>query len=531
VAHLFNTKFLDLVENDFYYYDKKAAEDSVNFFRLGLVHVNGEWAGKPFILEPWQEKVTRDVYGWKRRSDGTRRFRLVYVEVPRKNGKSTWGAGVALKGLVADNEPRAEVYSAAGDRDQARVIFDLARDMVTESPRLSGLLQPYQYSIYNPKTKGFYKVLSADAKGKFGSNPHTILFDELFVQPDERLWVALTTGTGTRRQPLVWAITTAGWDKLSLCYEQHDHANQVLEGVLTDDELYPVIFAAQPEADWTDPKVWALANPSLGRTLKIDYLRTECRRAQESVNKQNTFRRFHLNQWTEQETRWMDVDDWKRCARPNLAIELKGQRCFGGLDLSTRIDLTALSLVFPCGNKVKKLSFFWCPEQTIQKRARKDRVPYDAWAREGFLRTTRGNVVDYEQVRADIVKEILPKYGLVKLGIDDWNATQIATQLEGDGVPVALMRQGFKTLSEPMKEVEKHVVSGTLEHDGNPIMTWMVRNTAPSKDAAGNIKPDKELSRERIDGVSAMCMAMGLLIREPVVKASVYGKDRGIFTI
>lgn len=529
MAQFFNTKFLDLVENDSYYFDKKAAQSAVDFFRLGLVHVNGEWAGQPFVLEPWQEKVTRDVYGWKRRSDGTRRFRLVYVEVPRKNGKSTWGAGAALKGLVADGEPRAEVYSAAGDRDQARVIFDLARDMVTESPRLSTLLQAYQYSIYNPKSKGFYKVLSADARGKFGSNPHTILFDELFVQPDDRLWVALTTGTGTRRQPLVWAITTAGWDKLSLCYEQHEHANQVLEGVLQDDELYPVIFAAAPDADWTDPKVWALANPSLGRTLKIDYLRTECRRAQETVSKQNNFRRFHLNQWTEQETRWMDTDDWKKCARPNLAIELKGQRCFGGLDLSSRIDLSALSLVFPFGAKVKKLSFFWCPEQTIQKRSIKDRVPYDAWAREGFLRKTRGNVVDYDTIRRD-VNEIAQKYGLVKLGIDDWNSTQIGTQLEGDGIPVALMRQGFKTLSEPMKEIEKLVVSTNLEHDGNPIMTWMVRNTAPSKDAAGNIKPDKELSRERIDGVSAMCMAMGLLIREPIAKPSVY-EERGIRSI
>jgi phage terminase large subunit-like protein len=531
VAQFFNTKFLDLVENDSYYFDKKAAQSAVDFFRLGLVHVNGEWAGQPFVLERWQEKVTRDVYGWKRRSDGTRRFRLVYVEVPRKNGKSTWGAGNALKGLVADGEPRAEVYSAAGDRDQARIIFDLARDMVTESPRLSGILQPYQYSIYNPKSKGFYKVLSADAKGKFGSNPHTVLFDELFVQPDGRLWTALTTGTGTRRQPLVWAITTAGWDKLSLCYEQHTHAMQVLNGAISDDELYPVIFAAGADDDWTDPKVWAKANPSLGRTLKIEYLRTQCNRALEKIQNQNEFRRFHLNQWTEQETRWMGVDDWKKCARPHLAKELRGERCFGGLDLSSRLDLTALNLVFPRPNgKVKSLSFFWCPEQTIVERARKDRVPYDAWAREGFLRKTRGNVVDYDQVRHDIVKEILPKYGLVKLGIDEWNATQIAVQLEGDGVPVVLMRQGFKTLSEPMKEIEKMVVSNALEHDGNPIMTWMVANTAPEKDAAGNIKPSKALSRERIDGVSAMCMAMGLLICEPVNRGSVYD-ERDVRTL
>lgn len=523
--------FLDIEESDRYYHDADAANAALKFFPACLNHVTGEWAGQAFHLEPWQKRVVWDVFGWKRRSDGTRRFRIGHIEIPRKNGKSTLGAGFGTHGVAADKEPRAEVYSVAGDRGQAAIIFDIAKDMVAGSKTLSRALKVLKNSITYPKYNNSYKVLSADAGTKFGFNPHVTVFDELFVQPNRRLYDAMITASGTRRQPLFWQITTAGYDKSSLAYEQHLHAEQVLQGVIEDDEFYPVIFAAADSDDWTSSAVWHEANPQLGRTLKLASFEAECKRAEQSIEQQNTFRRFRLNQWTKQETRWMDVERWKLCATKNVRFResLKGQRCFGGLDLSSRVDLTALCLNFQTASGVKQLFHFWCPEATIEERSRRDRVPYDAWARAGFVTLTRGNVVDYDKIRAD-VNALSKEFKIEQLGIDEWNATQIAVQLEGDGIPVALLRQGFKTLSEPTKELEKIVISKQLEHDGSPVMVWMVDNTATETDAAGNVKPSKEKAREKIDGTVAAVMALGLAIRKQVNKPSVY-ESRGIRTI
>ncbi|HZS71714.1 MAG TPA: terminase TerL endonuclease subunit [Candidatus Acidoferrum sp.] len=523
--------FLEIEESDRYYHDAQAADRALKFFPACLNHVTGEWAGQPFDLEPWQRRVVWDVYGWKRRSDGTRRFRIAHVEIPRKNGKSTFGAGLGIHGLCADQEPRAEVYSVAGDRGQAGIIFDIAKDMIRGSATLSARLATLKSSITYSKYNSFYKVLSADARTKFGFNPHVTLFDELFVQPNRRLHESLITASGTRRQPIFWQITTAGYDKSSLAYEQHEHARQVLNGIVEDDEFYPVIFAAEESDDWTDEKVWFAANPQLGRTLKLETFRNECKRAMQSLEQQNSFRRFRLNQWTKQESRWMDVERWKSCASANARFResLRGTRCFGGLDLATRLDLVALCLHFPTASGAKQLFHFWCPEATIEERSRRDRVPYDAWARNGFVTMTRGNVADYDKIRADI-NALSKEFRIEQLGIDEWNATQIAVQLEGDSIPVVLMRQGFKTLSEPTKELEKLVVARQLEHDGSPVMTWMVDNVTTEKDAAGNVKPSKEKSREKIDGVVAAVMATGLAIRRAPVKNSVY-ETRGIRVI
>lgn len=524
--------FLDLRENDLYYHDEKAANDALKFFPSCLNHVTGEWAGKPFDLEPWQMRVVWDVYGWKRRSDGTRRFRLIYIYVPRKNGKTTFGAGNGLKGLCADGEPRAEVYSVAGDRGQAGIMHDLAKDMVTESEVLSSRLAVLQSSIKHANTHSFYKVLSADAKTKFGFNPHFVLFDELFVQPNRKLWDAFATAFASRRQPMMWAITTAGFDKTSLAYEVHDHARQVFRGVVQDDELYPVIFELGEKEDWTIEASWQRVNPCLGSTVKLEYLRSECKRAQRSPDAQNTFRRFHTNQWTKQENRWLDVDRWKDLASKSgrLRAELQGATCDAGLDLSSRIDLAAccLNFRFPDG-MMKQLFHFWCPEQQIEERANRDRVPYDAWARAGWITPTRGSVIDYDKIRVDI-NAMAKEFKLRRLGIDEWNSTQLGTQLQGDGLEVVLMRQGFKTLSEPSKEFEALIKDKKLQHDGSPVMLWMIDNVATETDATENIKPSKELSRERIDGVAAAVMALGLTIRQPADKPSVY-QSRGVRSV
>lgn len=508
-----------------YFYHQKSAQDALRFFSEGLSHVTGKWNKKPFYLDEWQVPIIEDIFGWKRRVDGTRRFRMVNLFMARKNGKSELASGIGLFGLAADKEPRAEVYSVAGDRGQASIIFNTACDMVLASEDLSRALNVYQHHIFYPKYNSTYKVLSSESKTKFGFNPHFTLFDELFVQPNERLYEALTTAGGTRSQPLHVNISTAGFDPLTLCGDVWNHSVQVLNGVVEDDELYTVMYSVPEDADWTDENIWKLANPALGTFLSIDALRSQFKRAHESIEKQNSFKRFRLNMWTQQETRWLDLDRWDSCKAENpedLRDDLRGKICYGGLDLASRMDLVALALDFPIGtSKFKSLMFYWCPEKSIEQRARKDRVPYDAWARAGYLRPTPGNVVDYDFIRRDI-NELAKEFKLAKLGIDEWNSTQLGVQLKGDGIEVIPLRQGFKTLSEPMKEIEKIVVDRALEHDGSPVMRWNVNNVAPEKDAMDNIKPSKELSREKIDGVTALVMAHGLTIREPVAKGSAY---------
>lgn len=514
-----------------YKFDVEEAARAMRFFNKGLLHVSSKWRGKPFALPDWQAQIVEDIFGWKR-PDGTRRFRMVNLFMARKNGKSELASGLALKGLAADREPRAEVYSVAGDRGQASIIFNTACDMTLASEDLSRALSVYQHHIYHSESNSTYKVLSSESKTKFGFNPHFTLFDELFVQPNARLYEALTTAGGTRSQPLHVNISTAGFDPLTLCGDVWNHSVQVLNGVVEDDELYPVIFSVPDDADWTDERIWKLANPALGDFLEIATLRTEFKRAKDSIERQNSFRRFRLNQWTQQETRWMDLDQWDACKTDNaedLRATLKGAECYGGLDLASRLDLVSLALDFPFGSKFKTLMFYWCSEQQIETRARRDRVPYDAWARAGFLRPTPGSTVDYDFIRRD-VNELAKEFRLKRLGIDEWNATQLGTQLSGDGIEVVLLRQGFKTLSEPMKEIEKLVIARDLEHDGSPVMRWNINNVAPEKDAAGNIKPSKELSREKIDGVTALVMAHGLAIREPVAKESPYAA-RGVRSV
>jgi phage terminase large subunit-like protein len=518
-------------KNGPYHYVRKDAEFAVEFFPRALTHVTGKWSGAKFELAPWQAEIIRDIFGWKR-PDGSRRFRMVNLFMARKNGKSELGAGLGLYGLTMDEEPRAEVYSVAGDRGQAGIIFETARDMALASERLSAL-RVYEHHIFHPKSGSKYKVLSSESKTKFGFNPHFTLFDELFVQPNSRLYDALTTAGGTRSQPLHINISTAGFDPLTLCGDVWTHSVQVLNGVIEDDELYPVIFSVPDDADWTDESLWPMANPALGTFLDIDTLRTEFKRAKVSIAKQNTFKRFRLNMWTQSENKWMDLEKWDACATTSsdrLRDGLRGMKCFAGLDLASRIDLVALALNFAAADgRHKSLMFFWCPEKSIEERSRRDRVPYDGWARAGLLRPTPGATVDYDFIRRDI-NELSKEFKITMLAIDEWNATQIGTQLKGDGIEVVEMRQNFKMLSEPMKEIEHLVTDRKLEHDGSPIMRWNVNNVAPEKDAQDNVKPSKELSREKIDGVTALVMSHAMAIRNPEKKASVYN-ERGLRSV
>lgn len=512
-----------------YYYDAAAADKAAQFFPELLRHVKGEWAGQPLVLEEWQTReIVQPLFGWKRRSDDTRRYRTAYIEVPRKNGKSTLAAGIALYLLFADGEAGAEVYSAAADREQAAIVFDVARSMVDASPELAKRSQRYRRSIvYGDRS---YKVLSADAFTKHGVNAHGIIFDELHAQPNRELYDVLHTSTGARRQPLEFLITTAGiYDPASICWELHDYALKVRDGIIHDDSLLPVIYAADKDDDWTDSGVWAKANPGLGVIVKADYLGRECEKARQIAAYQNTFRRLHLNQWTEQVKRWIDMALWEENSGLVDEAALVGRECYSGLDLSSTTDLSALVHVFPpvnAGEKWRALCRFFVPGENIARRARQDRVPYDAWVRDGWIDATPGDVIDYDVIRARVNQDG-KQFQIRELVIDRWNATQLATQLEGDGFTVALFGQGFASMSAPTKELLKILLARALDHGGNPVLRWMAANVAVKEDAAGNLKPDKSKSSGRIDGIVALVMGIG---RGSLFVPSVYS-ERGLIVL
>ena len=500
-----------------FWFDEAAAERACRFFEECLVHVETEWAGKPFVLEPWQrDDIVRPLFGWKR-ADGTRRYRLCYVEVPRKNGKSTLAAGIALYLLFADREPGAQVFSAAADREQASIVFDLAKGMVELSPQLAQRAELFKKSVYVPFLGATYRVISADARTKHGFNAHGIVVDELHAQPNRNLVDVLHTSVGARRQPLEVYITTAGFDRHSICWEYHDRAVKVRDGIISDDAMLAVIYAADEKDDWRKTATWRKANPGYGVTIKPEYLRAECKRAQQVPGYENTFKRLHLNLWTEQASRWLPMERWDACADlkalmpADLPAFLRGRECFGGLDLAATTDLNALVLDFPIPELVPGghiwLAWFWMPEENVALRLKRDRVDYRTWIREGHIKATAGNVADYDVIRADIVA-LSREFNIREIAFDRWNATQLTTQLAGDGLTMVQFGQGYASMAAPCRELEKLVTGKLLAHLDNPVLRWMASNVAIESDAAGNMKPSKERSGEKIDGVVAGLMAL-----------------------
>jgi phage terminase large subunit-like protein len=488
-------------------FDLAAAERVRTFFRKFLRHSKGQWAGKPFELLDWQwEWIIAPLFGWKR-ADGTRRYRRGYIEVPKRNGKSTLFSGLSLYLLAGDREAGAEVYSAAVDRDQASIVYNEAANMVEVSPALASRLSVVRSTkrITFQRTRSFYKALSADVPAKEGLNAHGVLIDELHAQKNRDLWDTLRYAGASRRQPLNLAVTTAGYDRMSICWEQHEYARQVLEGTIHDSAFFPYIAAAAPEDDWTSAEVWQKANPSFGITVNSDQFAEDCREAQESPAKENSFRRYRLNQWTEQDVRWLSMEKWDACAA--VPTDLEGRDCFGGLDLSSTTDLSAFVLVFPADGWFDVLAYFWVPEEGARRRARRDRVPYQDWIREEYIEATPGEAIDYDRIRAKI-QELGEKYRILSIAIDRWNATQLATQLQGEGFEIVAFGQGYASMTWPTKKLEEVVLSGRLRHGGNPVLRWMAGNVSIETDAADNWKPSKKKSRERIDGVVALIMAL-----------------------
>ena len=514
-------------------FDREKADYAVDFINC-LKHTKGRWRGVPFELLPWRDRIIRDVFGTVK-ENGYRQYNTAYVEIPKKNGKSELAAGVALYMTCGDGEWGAEVYGCASDRQQASIVFDVAVDMVDQCPALKKRIKPVmsvKRLVYKP-TNSFYQVLSAEAYTKHGLNVHAVIFDELHAQPNRELFDVMTKGSGdARTQPLFFLITTAGTDRHSVCFEQHQKAEDIILGRKIDPTFYPVIYGAGDEEDWSSEAVWYQANPSLGHTIDIEKVRNAYLSARDNPAEENIFRQLRLNQWVKQSTRWMQMEKWDNCAFPVDERELIGRECYGGLDLSSSIDITAFVLVFPPRDDAEKyviLPYFWIPEENMRLRVRRDHVPYDVWEKQGCLMTTEGDVIHYGFIE-NFIDDLGKKFHIREIAFDRWGAVQMVQNLEGLGFTVVPFGQGFKDMSPPSKELMKLTLEKKLAHGGHPVLRWMMDNIFVRTDPAGNIKPDKEKSTEKIDGAVATVMALDRAIRNEGNNGGSVYDDRGILS-
>lgn len=476
-------------------------------FINNLTHT-GDFSGEPFAMRPWQQQMVRDLFGTTR-PDGSRQYRKAFWALPRKQGKTELTAAIALYLLLGQGKPSQAIYSASGDTDQASLIFNAACQMIRNDPELEAILVPYDgyKRIDYPAGNSFYKVLSSVAPNKHGLGPSAVLIDELHVV-DEELVNVLTTGFGARKDPLTLMITTAGWDKHSLCYDEWQYANRVRDGVVDDPAYQAVIYAADQEDDWKDEKTWHKAMPALGDFCSLEFIREECKKAIERPRYENTFRQLYLNQWTEQATRWLSLSAWDDCRHAPPIEERLGEPCWIGLDLASIYDLSACAIAFE-GDRGHDLYLrFWAPQEGVNRRERVDGVPYSAWSREQHICLTDGETVDYSRIEADIL-ELAEKYSVQALAADPWNFEAMGQRMVAAGLNVLKYPQSTRNLSAPAKEFERQIVSALLRHDRNAVMRWNVQNVAVETDNNGNIRPSKKKSPERIDGVVAAIMAIG----------------------
>lgn len=493
-----------------------------------LKHWKDPFAGKPFVPEPWQEEcLLAPLFGWYR-EDGLRRFNLGYVEIPRKNGKTSLAACVGLQGLLADQEQGAEVYAAATKRDQARILFSDAKQFLRRST-LFNRVKVFQHSISFPPLNGSFQALSSDTNSLHGLNISRAIVDEIHSHKTRDLWDVLLTSTGSRVNPLILGITTAGHNRSSICWELHEYTRSILEGHVADESFFGFVSCAEPDDDIADPATWWKANPNLGVSVRHKKLQDESARAAELPSYENTFRRLHLNQWTEQAKRWIQMTAWDNCRRDFDLSDLVGRECWAALDLASTRDVNALVLLFPEGDGFIVLAWFWIPEDHRTERDGQDRRQVMNWASQGLVKKTPGNTTDYREIERDI-QAIAKQFRILGLAYDPWNANHIALNLQDEGLPMVEFRQTLGNFAAPTKELEKLVVSGNLQHDGNPVLRWMASNVCVKSDSSGNIRPDKANSADKIDGIVALIMALALSMQGGGTGPSVY-ETRGILSV
>lgn len=480
---------------------------------IGLLqHSRGDFAGKPFVLEKWQDEYLDKLFNTKR-PDGLRQYRTSLLALPRKNGKSAMAAAVGLYMLCCD-DIGAEVIVAAGDRSQAALLHTAAKQFVESCPSLAKRCKVYRNSIVLPERNATMICISSEAGTKHGYNPSCVLVDEYHVFPDRELVDVLETGTGSRSQPLTLYITTAGTDMMGPCYKDWQRAEKIRDGVLKDDSFLPCIYAAGSDDDPFVESTWKRANPNYGITLKPEYFQQFAQKAKDSPADEIVFRTLHLNQWQKSETKWIRHGAWDANNAP--LRETAGRPCWCGVDLASTFDTTAFVAVWPMVEPDGSLTYdvhakFFIPEENAQKRSKEDRVPYQAWADAGYVKLTEGDITDYDAVR-DYILSFCEKNDVRAVAIDRWNAIHLTTQLVGEGIDVKPFGQGFASMSAPSKLLETLIVSKRIRHGGNPTLAWQVSNCQVKIDEAANIKPTKKHSHStaRIDGVVALIMALGI---------------------
>ena len=495
-----------------YYFDAVAANRVCAFVEL-IPHIKGEWAnrGETIKLEPWQIFILTTVFGWMRR-DGSRRFRTVFIEVPRKNGKSMISSAVALYMLLMDGESGANVYSAATTKDQARIVFDAAQEMTRRTPELREATgaQVLAHAIVCERTGSKLQPLSSERDSLDGLNMHCGIIDELHAHKSRAVFDVLETATGSRWQPLLWVITTAGSNRAGVCYEQRTYVTRILQKVLRDESYFGIVYSIDDGDSWTDPATWAKANPNLGVSIYRDDIARLCAKAVEVASAQNTFLTKRLNVWVSSHTAWMNMIDWAACgAEPVSLDDFAGEECWIGVDLATKIDVAAVSILFRRDKQYYAFGKYYLPEDAVAERARTVSSHYDGWAREGRFTLTPGNVTDFEFIRDDILL-MASKFQVKAVAYDPWQATQFAGELMADGAPMVEFRQTVANISEPMKQLEALVKSRRLEHGGCPVLAWMASNVVAHLDAKENIYPRKERPENKIDGIVALIMALGV---------------------
>ena len=509
------------------YFDKKAAMRAIRFIEK-LKHTKGEWAGQRFRLESWQQFVLWNIFGWKN-ADGMRRFRYAYIEIARKNGKTALSAGIGLYMLFADGESRPEVYSAATVKDQAKICFSDAVEIV-KATDLKNYLTPYRNSIVYELKGGMMKPLSSDYGTHDGLNPSCGIIDEFHAHKDSGMFDVIKSAFGARRQPLMFIITTAGFDKSGVCYAYRENVIKVLRGVNEDDSLFGIIYTLDDKSEWDDPKMWIKANPNLGVSLSADYLADQVKDAKNRPEAVRNVMTKNVDLWVDAERTWILDDVWQKCIGTTDPADLKGCACWGGLDLSNVSDITAYVLLFHENDRFQLLPHFWIPEEKMLEKIRKENINYDKWAAEGYVTVTPGNVIDYDFVKADILR-IVADYDLRTSAYDRWNSSQTIIDLQNEGMECNPFGQGYGSMSAPTKEFEKLVLTGKIEHFGNPVLRWMLASTLVKTDPAGNIKPDKEKSTQKIDGIVASIMALGEWMTAQANDESNPYENRGLLTL
>jgi len=489
-----------------FHFDEHEAERVVFFIEEFCRHVKGPRSGQPFILEAWQRDLLRDLFGW-RRPDGSRRYRYVWMESPRKSGKSTLAAALSLYMLMVDPEPAAEIVIAAANSEHACICFNIARDMMRRDPDLAEVCRSYQRSLLYKDAR--LRVVSSRHASILGQNISCLIFDDVYLQTGRDLHDALITSIGARAQPLTIYATGAGWERSSLAWELHDYAMKVHSGAIDDPDWLVTSHGASSSEDWTDPVVWRRAHPGIGVTIPEEFFAAECRRAQRTPGFINTFRRLYLNVWGDERSRWLDMDKWDACGETSVDGDaLLGRECYAGLDLSTTTDLSALVLAFPdADGGYTLLPFAFCPSEAMHERQRRDRVDYLSWRDQGQLIATEGNSIDHAAIRTKVV-ELSCLYRIRELAYDRWNASMLITQLQHDGLNCVPVAQTTGGMSPPSRELERVLAEGKLRHGGHPVLRWCAGNAVAHTDANGEVRPSKSKSSERIDVLVAALMAI-----------------------